>query len=195
MGGETVNLETCYKNGMISIPIVTGDIVITAIAGNAVVTYTNALLNAVNGNNTKIGNTAWLYQNKRYNSSSELVNETNVSGTGYISVAPGDTIRIRNAGTASGYQAIKPFYHDGTNFVECQEGYTSFGNMTSPGNTNFTIITNDLANGKFDFTIKPNTKFSAGNNLDKPMQYLVIQLYKADLSKLIVTVNQEIEVD
>lgn len=113
MGGETVNLETCYKNGMISIPIVTGDIIITAIAGNAVVTYTNALLNAVNGNNTKIGNTAWLYQNKRYNSSSKLVDETNVSGT----------------------------------------------------------------------------------NFSNNMKYIVIQLYKADLSKLIVTVNQEIEVD
>lgn len=80
MGGETVDLET----------------------GNAVVTYTNALLNAVDGNSTKIGNTTWLYQNKRYNSRSELVDETNVSGTGYILASPGDTIRIRNAGTTSG---------------------------------------------------------------------------------------------
>ena len=185
MGGETVDLETCYKNGMISIPIVTGDIVITAIAGNAVVTYTNALLNAVNGNNTKIGNTAWLYQNKRYNSSSELVDETNVSGTGYISVAPGDTIRIRNTGTTSGYQAIKSF---GENFVECQTGYTSFSSLMTQTN-NFEIINNDLNNGSFDFKIKSGTNFS--NN----MKYIVIQLYKADLSKLIVTVNQEIEVD
>lgn len=119
MGGETVDLETCCKNGMISIPIVTGDIVITAVAGNATVNYKNALEDAVDGNSTKIGNTTWLYQNKRYNSSSELVDETNVSGTGYILASPGDTIRIRNAGTTSGYQAIKSF---GEGFVECQTG-------------------------------------------------------------------------
>lgn len=185
MGGEIVDLETCYKNGMISIPIVTGDIVITAVAGNAVVTYTNALLNAVDGNSTKIGNTTWLYQNKRYNSRSELVDETNVSGTGYILVSPGDTIRIRNAGTTSGYQAIKSF---GEGFVECQTGYTLFSSLATQTN-NFEILNNDLDNGKFDFKIKSGTNFS--NN----MKYIVIQLYKADLSKLIVTVNQEIEVD
>lgn len=163
MGGETVDLET----------------------GNAVVTYTNALLNAVDGNSTKIGNTTWLYQNKRYNSRSELVDETNVSGTGYILASPGDTIRIRNAGTTSGYQAIKSF---GEGFVKCQTGHTSFSSLATQTN-NFEILNNDLDNGKFDFKIKSGTNFS--NN----MKYIVIQLYKADLSKLIVTVNQEIEVD
>ena len=77
-------MTTYYKDGIISIPQVTGDIVITATVETQAPSYTNQLINAIDMNGNLIGKTA-MYINKRYNSSSgSPVDNTGTLITGLI---------------------------------------------------------------------------------------------------------------
>lgn len=180
MGG--VDVSTYYKDGIISIPEVTGDIVITATAVTSAPAYTNQLVNAIDMSGNVIGKTA-MYTNKRYNSSSgDPVDNTGTLITGLIPCAIGDTIRIRWTGKNDDtYQQVKTFKSDRT---QCKRGYCSFANISN-GSLGATLIQKDLANGIFDFKIGAVGAFNT-------MAYMAIVLNESDINNVIVTVNEEI---
>lgn len=180
MGG--VDVSTYYKDGIISIPEVTGDIVITATAVTSAPAYTNQLVNAIDMSGNVIGKTA-MYTNKRYNSSSgDPVDNTGTLITGLIPCAIGDTIRIRWTGKNDDtYQQVKTFKSDRT---QCNRGYCSFANISN-GSLGATLIQKDLANGIFDFKIGAGGAFNT-------MAYMAIVLNESDINNVIVTVNEEI---
>lgn len=180
MGG--VDVSTYYKDGIISIPEVTGDIVITATAVTSAPAYTNQLVNAIDMSGKVIGKTA-MYTNKRYNSSSgNPVDNTGTLITGLIPCAIGDTIRIRWTGKNDDtYQQVKTFKSDRT---QCNTGYCSFANISN-GSLGATLIQKDLANGIFDFKIGAGGAFNT-------MAYMAIVLNESNINNVIVTVNEEI---
>lgn len=180
MGG--VDVSTYYKDGIISIPEVTGDIVITATAVTSAPAYTNQLVNAIDMSGNVIGKTA-MYTNKRYNSSSgDPVDNTGTLITGLIPCAIGDTIRIRWTGKNDDtYQQVKTFKSDR---AQCNRGYCSFANISN-GSLGATLIQKDLAHGVFDFKLGASGPFNG-------VAYIAIVLYESDINNVIVTVNEEI---
>lgn len=180
MGG--VDVSTYYKDGIISIPEVTGDIVITATAVTSAPAYTNQLVNAVDMAGNTIGKKA-MYTNKRYNSSSGApVDYTGTLITGLIPCAAGDTVRIRWTGkNDDSYQMFKTF---NANRVQCNTGYCSFANISN-GSLGATLIQKDLAHGVFDFKLGASGPFNG-------VAYIAIVLYESDIHNVIVTVNEEI---
>lgn len=180
MGG--VDVSTYYKDGIISIPEVTGDIIITATAVTSAPAYTNQLVNAIDMSGNVIGKTA-MYTNKRYNSSSgNPVDNTGTLITGLIPCAAGDTVRIRWTGKNDDtYQQIKTF---NANRVQCNTGYCSFANISN-GSLGATLIQKDLANGVLDFKLGASGPFNG-------VAYIAIVLHESDINNVIVTVNEEI---
>lgn len=181
MGG--VDVSTYYKSGIISIPEVTGDIVITAKAVAQAPAYTNQLVNAVDMAGNTIGKKA-MYTNKRYNSSSgDPVDNTGTLITGLIPCAARDTVRIRWTGKNDDtYQQIKTF---NANRVQCNTGYCSFANISN-GSLGATLIQKDLANGVLDFKLGASGPFNG-------VAYIAIVLHESDINNVIVTVNEEID--
>ena len=180
MGG--VEMPAYYANGRITIPNVTGDIAIVATAAASAPAYTNQLDNAVNMAGTKIGK-VWMYTGKRYSSSSgDPVDNASTNITGLIQAEIGETIRMRFDGTTEQtYNNIKCFKADRS---EVATGNVSFHTILS--NTNIAdVITNDVANGKLDFKLKLN----AGT---KDMAYFAFCTTGTDISRIIITVNEEI---
>lgn len=179
MGG--VDVSTYYKNGIISIPEVTGDIEIIATAIPQATKYVNQLDNAVDFDGNVIGHTP-LYANMRFNSSSgDPVTYDGYNITGLIACKQGDTIRIRWTGKNDNtYQQIKLYKSD---FSQCTKGYISFLNLPNHGE----VIQYDASNGILDFTLKSNDTAPS----DAYTAYIAIVLYGA-LDDVIVTVNEDI---
>ena len=181
MGGIDVS-TTYYHDGIISIPEVTGDIVITATTVTQGPLYTNLLDTAINMNGEVIGHTP-MYTNKRWNSSSgDPVDYTGTNITGLIPVTKGDTVRVRwNGKNDDTYQSIKFFKADKT---QCATGYCSLYSINTGMLGN--VIQKDSANGILDFDL---TKTNAHIT---DCAYMAIVVY-GDITNMIVTVNEEID--
>ena len=181
MGDEDVS--NYYSNGTISIPSVTGNIVITATATVQAPAYVDQLANAVNMSGTKIGK-QWMYANKRYNSSSgDPIDNTGTNITGLIPCKAGDRVRMRFTGTSDKtYNVVKCFKSDRT---ECVVGYVSFYHLTQENSVFASDVVDDIANGKLEFTFK-----SSGSSKD--MAYFAWVTTTKDISNCIVTINEEI---
>lgn len=179
MGG--VDVSTYYKDGIISIPEVTGDIVITATAIAQAPAYTNLLDTAIDMDGNVIGHTP-MYQNMRYNSSSGApVENQGTNITGLLPIKNGDVVRIRFKGSSDiSYQSIKFFKPDRT---QVKTGYMSFSNIKK-GQIG-TVINVDAANGIVDF------EFNDSNAAARGAAYFSIVLYDT-LENVIVTTNEEI---
>lgn len=179
MGG--LDVSTYYKDGIISIPEATGDIVITATAVAQAPAYTNLLDTAIDMNGTVIGHTP-MYSNMRYNSSSgDPVANTGTYITGLIPIKKGDVVRIRWGGNSDiGYQALKFFKSDRTQIAA---GYLSLANLAK-GHAG-PIINVDAANGIADFT------YNTAGSLYAGASYIAIVLFDT-LEDVIVTTNEEI---
>ena len=179
MGG--VDVSTYYKDGIISIPEVTGDIVITATAVAQAPAYTNLLDTAIDMDGNVIGHTP-MYQNMRYNSSSGApVENQGTNITGLLPIKNGDIVRIRFKGSSDiSYQSIKFFKSDRT---QVGVGYVSFYNIKN-GYVG-TVINVDSAHGVVDFEL------NVSNPPAHHAAYFSIVLYDT-LENVIVTTNEEI---
>lgn len=91
MGG--VDVSTYYKDGIISIPEVTGDIVITATAVAQAPSYTNQIPISTDASGDVYGTNGYIL-NTRLDSSGIVVDATGCLTTGFIPCAVGDTIRL-----------------------------------------------------------------------------------------------------
>ena len=179
MGG--VDVSTYYKDGIIAIPEVTGDIVITATAVAQAPAYTNLLDTAIDMNGNVIGHTP-MYSNMRYNSSSGApVENQGTYITGLMPIKNGDVVRIRFKGSSDiSYQSIKCFKSDRT---QVKQGYISFYSINN-GHAG-TVINVDSPNGIVDF------KFDTSKATTRDAAYFSIVLYDT-LENVIVTTNEEI---
>ena len=86
-------MSTYYKDGIIAIPQVTGDLEITVTAVESALPYTN-LLNTASAD--------WL-TNKRYNSSGSIVNATGWDVSNYVACTKNDVLRFKNMDIAAPY--------------------------------------------------------------------------------------------
>lgn len=175
-------MSTFYKDGVIAIPEVIGDIVITATAVAQAPAYTNLLDAAIDMDGNVIGHTP-MYKNMRYNSSSGApVANPGTNITGLLPIKNGDVVRIRWKGnTDISYQSIKFFKSDRT---QVRVGYISFYNV---GNGQAgTVINVDSANGVIDFEFKATVSSATTG-----AAYFSIVLYDT-LENVIVTANEEI---
>ena len=91
MGG--VDMSTYYKDGIIAIPQVTGDLEITVTAVESVLPYTN-LLNTASAD--------WL-TNKRYNSGGSVVDAPGWDISNYVACTKDDVLRFKNMDIAASY--------------------------------------------------------------------------------------------
>ena len=180
MGG--MDVSAFYKDGIISIPEVTGDIEITAEAVVQAPAYTNQLDNAVDMSGSRIGKRA-MYTNKRYNSvSGDPVDNAGTLITGLVPCKCNDTVRIRWSGNSDGsYQTIKAFKSDRT---QCAAGYVSFQMLNTNPNI-AQMLQYDPANGICDFKLIGTAALNGA-------AYLAIVLYESDIQNVIVAVNEEI---
>lgn len=90
MGGIDVSMY--YKDGIIAIPQVTGDIEITVTAVESALPYTNLLDTA---------SADWL-TNKRYNSSGSIVDAAGWDASNYVACTKDDVLRFKNMDIAAG---------------------------------------------------------------------------------------------
>lgn len=88
-----VDMSTYYKDGIIAIPQVTGDLEITVTAVESALPYTN-LLNTASAD--------WL-TNKRYNSSGSIVNAPGWDISNYVACTKDDVLRFKNMDIAAPY--------------------------------------------------------------------------------------------
>ena len=86
-------MSTYYKDGIIAIPQVTGDLEITVTAVESALPYTN-LLNTASAD--------WL-ANKRYNSGGAVVDATGWDISNYVACTKDDVLRFKNMDIAASY--------------------------------------------------------------------------------------------
>lgn len=91
MGG--IDMSAYYKDGIIAIPQVTGDLEITVTAVESALPYTN-LLNTTSSD--------WL-ANKRYNSGGAVVDATGWDVSNYVACTKDDVLRFKNMDIAASY--------------------------------------------------------------------------------------------
>ena len=86
-------MSTLYKDGIIAIPQVTGDLEITVTAVESALPYTN-LLNTASAD--------WL-TNKRYNSGGAVVDAPGWDTSNYVACTKDDVLRFKNMDIAASY--------------------------------------------------------------------------------------------
>lgn len=96
MGGTDIT-DTAYSDGNVSIAAVTGNIVITAVAGEVSEGYTNMIQKSTSAfNGTEIYNGIGYKAGYRLNSSAEEAAADGMCCTGFIPVANADVLRFKN---------------------------------------------------------------------------------------------------
>lgn len=90
-----------YSKAKISIPNVTGNIVITATGTPSAPSYTNLIPTSIGTDGNPFG-TNGLEFGKRFTSSGALTTDSSANTTGLISVTTGDVIRFKNCGLING---------------------------------------------------------------------------------------------
>ena len=88
-----IDMSMFYKDGVIAIPQVTGDLEITVTAVESALPYTN-LLNTASSD--------WL-RNKRYNSSNALVDAPGWDVSNYVACTTNDVLRFKNMNVGPSY--------------------------------------------------------------------------------------------
>ena len=91
---------TFYKDGIISIPNVTGDVVITATAVAQAPIYTNLITTSIDTNGNIYNGTGYKDGYRLNSSGNETVQEKCII-SGFISAVKGDTIRVKSANNLS----------------------------------------------------------------------------------------------
>lgn len=178
MGG--VDVSTFYKDGIISIPEVTGDIVITATAIAQGPAYTNQIPISTDSTGAIYNNIGY---KDGYQISSSGVDEEygHKSVTGFIPIKKGDTIRIKGV-----------YNNDVNSCRMCTYDNSKTYKATRNGSIFATTGSYSLVNGIMTYT--PNEYF-----VDDATRYFRFSCDtgahtgEEDGSKLIITINEPIE--
>lgn len=186
MGG--ISVPNYYSEGIINIPQVTGNIVISAAAVPTVLPYTNQITHSVSeiGGSTVYNGGLGYKNGYRYNSSSVEAAET-VSvpsfTTGLIHLTQGDVVRLYGdifSGTDGGMNTV--VYDNSGNRI------TKFTpSAVSSANSAFTAYCSSYV---YDSTNNVLTQFTWGNSADGWIKFTLAGRFDPETS--IITINEEI---
>lgn len=142
MGGVDIT-ATVYSSGTISIPNVTGDVVITATA-TKIVSYTNQVPISTDAIGAVYNNGLGYQNGTRINSSGAEAERSGLATTGFIPCTIGQTIRLGGDGiTFAEYGCMLFFYKSDKTAIGgadySKAGDTTFGTWTTESNTAFTL--------------------------------------------------------
>lgn len=184
MGG--VDVSTYYKDGIIAIPEVTGDIVITAMAVAQAPSYTNQIPISTDASGDVYGTNGYAL-NTRINGSGAVVSGDGCLTTGFIPCAVGDTIRLNkfvtSLSTYGGYAKLT-FYDAGRTKISGTNA-NKFG--SSYGYSQKTPLV----------FVVPSTVYSSDDLADKSLANaayarFTIGGYNEAADSIICTINEEI---
>ena len=184
MGG--VDVSTYYKDGIIAIPVVTGDIVITATAVTQAPSYTNQIPISTDASGNVYGTNGYTL-NTRLNSAGHVVDASGYLVTGFIPCAVGDTIRLNKfvtSLTAYGGNA-KVLFFDSSRIKISGTNANKFG--SSYGYSQGTPLV----------FVVPSTIQSTDDGVDKSLANVAyvrfgIGGYNGEADSIICTINEEI---
>lgn len=183
MGGVDIT-STAYANGVITIPTVTGNIVITATATAIVVSgYVNQVPLSVDENGNVFNGKGWIGATRLSSSGSTKANDY-CSATGYISVKGGDVVRLKGVPFTSGseYVCVYNAEHVLIGYLSGSSHSTAVGTAVVNGD----LVTVTLANNSNIAWIRASLQYEGDetNGVDNPKE--------GPGPIMIVTVNQEI---
>lgn len=184
MGG--VDVSTYYKDGIIAIPVVTGDIVITATAVTQAPSYTNQIPISTDASGNVYGTNGYTL-NTRLNSSGHVVDASGYLVTGFIPCAVGDTIRLNKfvtSLTTYGGNAKILFFNSSRTKISGTNA-NKFG--SSYGYSQGTPLV----------FVVPSTVYSTDDGVDKSLAGVAyvrfgIGGYNEEADSIICTINEEI---
>lgn len=184
MGG--VDVSTYYKDGIISIPVVTGDIVITATAVAQAPSYTNQIPISTDASGNVYGTNGYTL-NTRLNSSGNVVDASGYLVTGFIPCAVGDTIRLNKFVTSVNTYGgnAKILFFDSSRTKISGTNANKFG--SSYGYSQGTPLV----------FVVPSTIHSTDDGVDKSLANVAyvrfgIGGYNGEAESIICTINEEI---
>lgn len=184
MGG--VDVSTYYKDGIISIPVVTGDIVITATAVAQAPSYTNQIPISTDASGNVYGTNGYTL-NTRLNSSGNVVDASGYLVTGFIPCAVGDTIRLNKFVTSLNTYGgnAKVLFFDSSRTKISGTNANKFG--SSYGYSQGTPLV----------FVVPSTIQSTDDGVDKSLANVAyvrfgIGGYNGEADSIICTINEEI---
>lgn len=184
MGG--VDVSTYYKDGIIAIPEVTGDIVITAMAVAQAPSYTNQIPIATDASGNVYGTNGYTL-NTRINSSGAVAAASGYLTTGFIPCAVGDTIRLNKFVTSLNTYGgnAKILFFDASRAKISGTNANKFGK--SYGYSQGTPLV----------FVVPSTVYSTDDGADKSLANvayvrLTIGGYNDAADSIICTINEEI---
>lgn len=184
MGG--VDVSTYYKDGIIAIPGVTGDIVITATAVAQAPSYTNQIPISTDASGNVYGTNGYTL-NTRLNSSGNVVDASGCLVTGFIPCAVGDTIRLNKFVTSLNTYGgnAKILFFDSSRTKISGTNANKFG--SSYGYSQGTPLV----------FVVPSTIYSTDDGVDKSLANVAyvrfgIGGYNGEADSIICTINEEI---
>lgn len=186
MGG--IDVSNYYSDGMIAIPKVTGNIVVTAQAVPTVLPYTNQILKSVTeiGGSTIYNDGLGYKDGYRYNSSyAEMTEKATAPSftTGFIQLKPGDVVRIYGeafCGTDGGMNTV--IYDNNGDRI------TAF--TPAAVNTAATGFTAYCSPYVYDSTNAVLSQFTWSHNADGWIKFTLSGRFDPETS--IITINEEI---
>lgn len=189
MGGTDVS--SYYENGKISIPNVTGDIVITAKAIQNAVSYKDQIAISTDTDGS-VYNSKGYKENQRLNSSGAVVaNEAGLGigpiVTGFIPVSPGDVIRFKNA------YILK--YNNGS--YNTWEYDASHNKLSTNPITPYALLNNTLPANISAVTESVDANHEGIVKMTLPLgltaKYIRFTLDRVNSEEPIITINEEID--
>ena len=186
MGG--ISVPNYYSEGIITIPNVTGDIVVSVTAVPTVLSYTNQITNSVTeiGGSTIFNNGLGYKDGYRYNSSEVEAAEKATAPsfiTGYIHLRPNDIVRLYGgvfSGTDGGMYT--PVYDDSGNRITMFTPYAV--------NTAASAFTVRCSPYVYDSVNNVLTQFTWSHSTDGWMKFSLVGRF--DPQTTIITINEEI---
>lgn len=184
MGG--VDMSTYYKDGIIAIPEVTGDIVITATAVAQAPSYTNQIPISTDASGDVYGTNGYTL-NTRLNSAGNVVDASGYLVTGFIPCAVGDTIRLNKFVTSL------TLYGGNAKILFFNSSRTKI----SGTNANKFGSSYGYSQGTPLVFVVPSTVYSTDDSADKSLAdvayvRLAIGGYNEAADSIICTINEEI---
>ena len=179
-------MSTYYKDGIIAIPEVTGDIVITATAVAQAPSYTNQIPISTDASGDVYGTNGYTL-NTRLNSAGNVVDASGYLVTGFIPCAVGDTIRLNKFVTSLTLYGgnAKILFFDSSRTKISGTNANKFG--SSYGYSQGTPLV----------FVVPSTIYSTDNSADKSLAHVAyvrfaIGGYNEAADSIICTINEEI---
>lgn len=184
MGGQ--NMSNYYKNGVINIPRVTGDIAIRVSAAASAPSYTNQIADsAASISGSELYNGTGYKDGYRYNSGMAEATQTGQFTTGYIHLKTGDVVRFYgNVISGANGGANSAFYKENGS-IDAQFTHQTF----SSGSYATGALSTRISSVDYDTTAHVLHSFVWSANYDVWVKFTLLGSFVEDTT--VITVNEE----